>query len=713
MSETNLALDYLRSLGGGGDSLEAVSPSFSEAQLRPTGPVPERHAPVVAAAVEKIGNAAPLTAPEQFALEAIIIPDKRPAIDVLAGGAFNVEQPIWAHLNQGAAKASISAASRSVGRIELPNHPSIPYGGTGFVVGPDLLMTNRHVAELFAQGQGRGIVFRAGETAGIDFERRSDGGSLFLDVKEVVLIHPYWDMALLRVRELPDGIVPLKLAASPDSLSTREVVTIGYPAFDPRNNAQVQQEVFNGRFDVKRLMPGFITGRGDIDSFGKTVSAGLHDSSTLGGASGSAVFDYVRGVVAGLHFGGIYLKSNFAVPAFELGRDQRLIDAGLVFDGPTVAADGPWIPFWREAEAEAPVAVTPPSGSRGTGLTIPPGAQQATITVPVTITVSLGGAANFAASATHGSSLPAGGIAWPGPAVLGGGEVAPVEGVADDYSDRRGYDPEFLGRPVPLPFVTRAADDILDFAGGGGAREKILRYEHFSVQMSRSRRMCLWSAVNIDGGQSRKAKRVGWRLDPRIAKTAQIINECYGNPPKFSRGHMTRREDPVWGDVATAERGNADSMCVTNTTPQMQAFNSPIWLALEDYALEHARSDAMRISVFTGPIFADDDPTMHGVRIPRRFWKVIAFIHDVSGKLSATGYQMSQEASLPAGVTEFVFGEFQSPQLAIATQVSLRSIEADAGVSFGDLAEHDPKSGVTEAAEIVGPLLTIEQIRFV
>ena len=30
-------------------------------------------------------------------------------------------------------------------------------------------------------------------------------------------------------------------------------------------------------------------------------------------------------------------------------------------------------------------------------------------------------------------------------------------------------------------------------------------------------------------------------------------------------------------------------MHVTNTTPQMQAFNSPIWLALEDYALQHAQ----------------------------------------------------------------------------------------------------------------------------
>ncbi len=54
---------------------------------------------------------------------------------------------------------------------------------------------------------------------------------------------------------------------------------------------------------------------------------------------------------------------------------------------------------------------------------------------------------------------------------------------------------------------------------------------------------------------------------------------------------MTRREDPVWGTETAALRGNADSMCVTNTIPQMQSFNAPVWLGLEDYALDHARED--------------------------------------------------------------------------------------------------------------------------
>ena len=47
---------------------------------------------------------------------------------------------------------------------------------------------------------------------------------------------------------------------------------------------------------------------------------------------------------------------------------------------------------------------------------------------------------------------------------------------------------------------------------------------------------------------------------------------------------------------------------------------------------------------------------MYGVRIPRLFWKIIAFIHDETGELCATGYEMYQEDSLCQAEEEFVFG---------------------------------------------------------
>ena len=63
-----------------------------------------------------------------------------------------------------------------------------------------------------------------------------------------------------------------------------------------------------------------------------------------------------------------------------------------------------------------------------------------------------------------------------------------------------------------------------------------------------------------------------------------------------------------------------------------------------------------------------------------------------------------------------MFGAFTSPQLGIATQVPIRSIEARSGISFGKLASVDPLAGEEEGVFDAGsrpPLLALEQIRFV
>lgn len=335
--------------------------------------------------------------------------------------------------------------------------------------------------------------------------------------------------------------------------------------------------------------------------------------------------------------------------------------------------------------------------------------QSASVTIPLTITVTVG-QPRLITEATAARRL-----AERMPAQDSAHVDRGTEAVASDYRGRKGYSPDFLGKqfPVELPTIVRGVADILSF-DDGGANATVLKYEHFSVVMSKSRKMCFYSAVNINGKLSKKSGRVGWKWDPRIPHECQIMDQCYGDPPRFSRGHMTRREDPGWGDEATSKLGNQDSMHVTNATPQMQAFNSPIWLALEDYALGHAREDEMKISVFTGPYFGKRDPPMYGVRIPLAFWKVIAFIHDDTGELCATGYEMSQEQSLQPE-EEFVFGAFKSPQLGTATQVSIRSIEKRSGLSFNGLADADPFESEQESIapkRPSSPLGILEKIQF-
>src|SRR5262249_17809746 len=124
-------------------------------------------------------------------------------------------------------------------------------------------------------------------------------------VERVVMVHPFWDMALLSIPDLK--LAPLNLAPVDPPAGRRLVVVVGYPALDPRNNIDIQNQVFNKRFFVKRVAPGYVTGRRVIDSFSNQVNAATHDASTLGGNSGSAVIDVATGNVIALHFAGVYL----------------------------------------------------------------------------------------------------------------------------------------------------------------------------------------------------------------------------------------------------------------------------------------------------------------------------------------------------------------------------------------------------------------------
>jgi hypothetical protein len=122
----------------------------------------------------------------------------RPVINVI-GDSFSDPPSPWQHLGQTDIKRRLTDVIPSVGRIELPNHWLIPYAGTGFVVGSNLLMTNRHVAEIFSTGLGtRRLEFRSGLAASVDFKREIlPSPPVLLDVRRVVMIHPFWDMALL------------------------------------------------------------------------------------------------------------------------------------------------------------------------------------------------------------------------------------------------------------------------------------------------------------------------------------------------------------------------------------------------------------------------------------------------------------------------------------------------------------------------------------
>lgn len=579
---------------------------------------------------------------------------------------------------------------RAVGRIDLAGHPDYSWVGTGWLVRPDIIATNRHVAQEFGRRSGDAFTFQLGlgrrpMTASIDFLKEvGNDDELVFKIRDVLHIEDEDgpDLAFLRVAGAPRA-QPIQLATAPAAVR-QQIAVIGYPARDSRIPDQdLMEDLFGDVYDCKRLAPGQIKHSGQEEL--------QHDCSTLGGNSGSVVLDLATGKALGIHFAGRFLEANFAVSAaaiedrlqsLERPRPNRLTVRGQPDSG-------------GAAPSRPQLQLT--TGAAG----------RLECVIPLKVTVEIG--APTALGKPDDYSLPhVSPVPQPRPDADTGGDDDDefvTEGVPADYLDRRGYVASFLGEDfeIPLPGIERDADQIVEFDFDGNSAETVLRYLHFSVMMNRARRMCFFSAVNVDGNLYRKTKRPGWTLDPRIPKELQIIKECYGNPPKFSRGHMTRREDPAWGSQELAHRGNADSMHVTNAVPQMQIFNAGIWLGLEDYALQNARQDDMKISVFTGPVFHKQDPVIFDVKVPKLFWKVIAFVHDGTGKLSATGYSISQEKFLSQD--EFVFGAYDTHQR------SLKWIESKAGISFGALTSLDLFEDADESAP--RPLRDFRQIRFV
>ena len=271
-------------------------------------------------------------------------------------------------------------------------------------------------------------------------------------------------------------------------------------------------------------------------------------------------------------------------------------------------------------------------------------------------------------------------------------------------ADRKGYDPDFLsGWRIELPLATGARrSDMCKLRRGGTGVE--LKYRNFSVVMSSSRRLPMITACNLDGKKSRKMPRIDvWSFDGRIDKEDQIGDAFYaGND--LDRGHMVRREDPIWGTVKAAGQANVDTFHFTNSCPQMKHINQVIWKGLEDHVLNHTREDDMKVSVFTGPFFSDNDLAYRDALIPLAFWKVIAIVTE-DRRPSATAYKIGQGKDLEQ--LEYVFGAYET------FQISIKQVMGGTGLDFGPLLDYD---GFTARERATGEeteerLESVEQVR--
>jgi endonuclease G, mitochondrial len=662
-------------------------------------------------ALGRLARSEDISEQDENVLEAIVLPKERPVVDIVNGTFVAPAVPFEA-FGDGPARRYIESAIPAIGRIDLPDHPYLPYGGTGFVVGDGILMTNRHVAELFASGIGREeLGFRPGQTAAVDFlhERGSDLSRHFR-IQRIAMIHPYWDMALLVVEGL-DDVRPLVLSVvPPGDLQERMVAVIGYPALDPRNNVELQNTVFRGVFNVKRLQPGRLRDLRGVQSFGHPVSAVTHDASTLGGNSGSAVIDVETGTVVGLHFAGVYLEANYAVPAHELALDGRIVEAGVKVEQVIAQQNLPWDNFWIQADP-APLRRTASASTKSVeGLKVTdedsPTTEDRVMSwsLPLEIVVQVRSQAQTVGTSEAESMLER--------------IVEPFHD--EDLSGRKGYDSMFLGPDGPetkQPTVLR--EELVSRLDDGSY---VLPYEHFSIVMNRERRLAMYTASNVDANRARKepeanqdytrrglsglgkSEQEKWFTDPRIPAIHQLPDRFFTRDRgAFDKGHIVRREDVAWGQTySEVRRANGDTYHVTNCSPQVAGFNRSteggLWGQLEDLVLRQARVE--RYCVFAGPVLLQGDPVFCGVdewgstkvAVPRQFWKIIV----ANGVLGPQTFAFLLDQDLSAINLEFaVYAPWRSRMISVSGLEKLMDY-----IRFPDLL-HDTDQSETPSGETV------------
>lgn len=248
-----------------------------------------------------------------------------------------------------------------------------------------------------------------------------------------------------------------------------------------------------------------------------------------------------------------------------------------------------------------------------------------------------------------------------------------------------GYDPGFLGLPLPLPDRPGRPDDLVR-----------LDYVHFTVVLDTARRLAALTAVVVDGGSLRDVARGDdWFLDPRVEEDQQAGPELYA-ANDLDRGHLVRRRDPVWGAPEVAARANVDTFAYPNAAPQAADFNQGLllWSGLEDHVLGYAAVNALRLAVFTGPVLDPGDPVYRGIQVPRRFYKVAAWAAgDGAGGLAAAAFVLDQTPQLDGLelLTERALREGRPPPLGPfrTFQVPVADVASLTGLRLGPLEAAD------------------------
>lgn len=275
------------------------------------------------------GSASNLTDLEVSALEAIIRVTGRPALRYLNGEVQTPASALgennhWQVLVV-TARGEINRVSGAVGCIAITNNLGIAETlGTGWRVGTDLLVTNRHVVEQIVSNPTESATVWKLDNAKkphVDFAlTNSAQAAQRFQVSELVYVanEPLLDVAFLRATSetsaLPESLVidwskegpgrEIKRNNGEKFFQGRQIYVVGHPY--RQGHSELVTSVFGVADGLKRCSPGRVTRMDDPNPRLE------HDCSTLGGNSGSCVFASDTHEVIGVHVGGVDVNDNTA-----------------------------------------------------------------------------------------------------------------------------------------------------------------------------------------------------------------------------------------------------------------------------------------------------------------------------------------------------------------------------------------------------------------
>lgn len=270
---------------------------------------------------------------ERVTLEALVRINDRPSYRVI-NGTIDPNDPLFGEWGGFLALlVGLEDWTASVGRVNLDG----VHIGTGFLMGDGRVMTNRHVLEacadeIFGPG-GSNWDFGRGKVT-VDFSDTADGSKVFelthvvqtgsRPIRGIEMLENL-DMAILGMAPGQTG-TPRALPFAKTLDPAADLMVIGFPArpgtsalIDPatgsvsKDIAERLRAIFGTDYGRKYVSPGrILQAPGTLTSDTKGWVA-THDSTTLGGFSGSVVVQLTADpAVAGLHFSGAPLMSNKA-----------------------------------------------------------------------------------------------------------------------------------------------------------------------------------------------------------------------------------------------------------------------------------------------------------------------------------------------------------------------------------------------------------------